>query len=460
MSTVVVIGMAPLPWEQRHKHYGLGTRTWHFTKPLLDEGHRVVLVAKMMLEAYQPPAQEDLPEGLQVTRLDADSFHDPARVRALVQEVCPSCVVAVNMEAASVACAAHLSVPIWADLNGYSMGEAQARHRVVGTQDDPLIMWGQVLPILLRADVFSAVSAPQRYALIGELGAVGRLSKATLGYEFVYHIPNAVEPPPSQATASSPLESLPEGAFWVLWSGGFNTWADVHTLVSGVELAMERIPQLRFVSTGGDLAPHDPVTYRRFKALVEASPYRERFHLLGWVDAAVVDAVMRTAHVGVNVDVPCYETELGARNRLNAMMRYGLPVITTYGSEISRIVERHGLGIAVTPADPRALGGAISWAFSNYPRMKSMGTRAKDFVLEHFSFAATTRPVVKWVASPQFAPDTQAARQMGTWPTELHSRAAMFSVVPQLEAQASELRRIQRTKAFQLYHRLRRLLRP
>lgn len=460
VATVVVVGMAPLPWERRPMHFGLGTRTWQFTAPLLDAGHHVVLIAKMMFESYQGGADDDFP-ALRVQRLDADSFHDIGTIRRAISDAGPSCVVAVNMEAASVACRADVSVPIWADMNGYSMGEAQARHRVVGDKDDPLVMWMQIIPILLRADVLSAVSIPQRCALIGELGAVGRLSGRTMGYEFVHHVPNGVEPPPETASAPSPLDALdvPGDTIWALWSGGFNTWADCDTLVAGIEMAMDRVPELRFVSTGGELGAHDPVTYRRFRGLVEASAHRDRFHLLGWVESECVDAIMRSAYVGLNVDAPCYETELGARNRLNAMMRYGLPVVSTYGSEISRVIERQGLGIVVNCGDPRSLAGAVVWACRNPDRVRALGDRAKEFVLDKFSFSVTTQALLSWVASPALAPDA-AARRAGGGPgmTELTRRTALLADIGDLEDDRNELRRIRRTRAFRMYHGLRRLL--
>jgi len=42
-------------------------------------------------------------------------------------------------------------------------------------------------------------------------------------------------------------EKVPNDAFAVLWSGGFNTWADPDTLASGLILAMGREPRIHFV---------------------------------------------------------------------------------------------------------------------------------------------------------------------------------------------------------------------
>ena len=56
-------------------HFGLGTRTWQFTKPLLNAGHRVTLVAKMMFESYEGGADDGAFPSLHVIRLNTEDFH-------------------------------------------------------------------------------------------------------------------------------------------------------------------------------------------------------------------------------------------------------------------------------------------------------------------------------------------------------------------------------------------------
>ena len=41
-------------------------------------------------------------------------------------------------------------------------------------------------PIICNADIFSAVAESQKWALIGELGLVGRLNRFTDNYEFCH----------------------------------------------------------------------------------------------------------------------------------------------------------------------------------------------------------------------------------------------------------------------------------
>jgi len=451
LANVTVFGMGPLPWETADKHFGLGTRTWHFTLPLLEAGHQVFLVVKGMFDAYSEPKEREPYEpdfqNLTIKSLNVDSFHDSSVLQDLLEESESDCVVAVNMEAASVVCRLDPPVPIWADLNGYSMGEAQARQNVVGDQDDPFIMWMQLLPVLMRADVFSAVSAAQRHALLVELGSIG--------------IPNAVEPPPESSPENRLLEPLSgsDDPFWVAWSGGFNTWADPRTLVRGLEAAMDNAPSVRFVSSGGAIGGHDPVTYKKFEKSVEGSPFNDRFHLLGWVSSESLSALYREAHLGLNVDRSCYETEFGARNRLNTMMRFGLPILTTYGTEISRIIEDHRLGLVVNCGDHKALASAIIWASENREKVESMGARAQRFALEKFTFSSTTRRIQAWVDLPVFAPDNLRKRAGGErWNSELERRLSLLARIPELESAEAELNRIHGTRSFAFYRRMRKLL--
>src|SRR4030042_1369409 len=91
------------------------------------------------------------------------------------------------------------------------------------------------------------VSESQRRAAIGELGAVGRLTAETCGYELVSvipcaHVPPEEAPPRTDARAGRVARGriVPDDAFVVLWSGGFNVWSDVATLGAGAGTATRR----------------------------------------------------------------------------------------------------------------------------------------------------------------------------------------------------------------------------
>ena len=81
-----------------------------------------------------------------------------------------------------------------------------------------------------------------------------------------------------------------------------------------------------------------------FQKRVAESRFHERFHLLGWIPSEQVPSLLSEANMGINVDRFCIETETGARNRINEMLRFGLPIVTTAGSEIAEYIEQYGAG--------------------------------------------------------------------------------------------------------------------
>ena len=70
------------------------------------------------------------------------------------------------------------------------------------------------------------------------------------------------------------VEGIDADAFVLLWSGSFNTWCDVDTLFTGIERAMERLPSLVFLSTGGEVRGHDEVRTRTFARSSREPPSR------------------------------------------------------------------------------------------------------------------------------------------------------------------------------------------
>ena len=399
---------------------GQALRTWHFTKPLLTAGHTVHLVV-LPVEGQPPPE----PDGDILLERDHAGIPylllnrtQPDDIRATLQQIHNArpydAIVAVNHNAAIHACRLATRLPIWADLNGYMMGEAQAKGLVYQSDDYLLHFWQRMRIILRRADRFSAVSYKQMYATVGELAAVGRLNRHTASHNFVSTIPNAasedfVALAPSATTAPTERRFrgrlFPPDAFAILWSGGFNTWTDVRTLAAALSLAMEQEPRVHFVATGGAIPGHDEMTYDSFLSEMQKTGFLDRCHMLGWVEARDLPSLYAECDLGINIDGRNYETLFGARNRLTNMMALGLPVLTTHGTEISEIIEEHKLGYVVRIGQVDELVDAIVKACRSLTDRRLFAARARKFCAEYFSYDATTRPLQQWIASPALAPD-------------------------------------------------------
>jgi glycosyltransferase involved in cell wall biosynthesis len=305
------------------------------------------------------------------------------------------------------------------------------------------------------------------------MASVGRLNRHTFNYHFGAHIPNAAHrwPEPENDGAAPVLRGpvVPEDAFVILWSGGFNLWTDIAMLVQAMDELMRQNSRVHFVSTGGKLEGVDTQTYRRFEEAVEASPHRERYHRLGWVDSSRIPRIYREANVGLNVDGPNYETFFGARNRINAMAAEGLAVCTTLGTEISEWLA-DGEAIAVARmGDPQSLVEAIEPWIEQPEQLAIYRRRAREIMERDFSYSATTRALRAWLESPTLSPDNEAKiRNSGGEIHDLNSGAVndlagQALLLEKIDARAfiqtaRELEQLKKKPWFRAFLKLRKML--
>lgn len=409
MTTVLLLGHTPLPFENRNKMFGPGIRTWQFAKPLFDDGHKVIVVGSRIPFVYDsdaPPLSVTCQEGITVHSLDQHLFETGSYVQNLVDQYRPDCIVGATAFPSRVACELRTELPVWVDFFGDPMAEAQAK-AFTYCDDAYIEHFKRFSEIAIsRGDVFSSVSEPQKHALIGQLGLLGRLNQYTHGTPLVHSIPCAIEPKPCREHRSL-LRGvrIDHDDFAVLWSGGYNTWTDVDTLFHGLEAAMSQDARIRFVSTGGQIDGHDEVTYPRFLAMIERSRFRDRFIMLGWVPSADVLDYSLACDVGINIDARNYEALLGSRNRIIQWMDLGIPVLTTETSEITSLLRTERLGFVFEHGNGRSLAKGILDLLNNPEERRERVKRATDYVRCHWTFEATTRPLREWVTHPVSSPD-------------------------------------------------------
>jgi len=145
--------------------------------------------------------------------------------------------------------------------------------------------------------------------------------------------------------------------------------------------------------------------------MVDESVYKERFVFLGWVDTEKIPRICKYANVGINVDLKCVETLTGARNRINEMMKFGLPIITTLGSEISNEVAKNNCGIGVLNGDSEELADAICKIYNG--DLSEYAENGKKYIEKNCNYNLLMKPLVEWVEDAGFAPDRGACVGLG-----------------------------------------------
>ncbi|MCG8461495.1 MAG: glycosyltransferase, partial [Holophagales bacterium] len=298
---VLVLGWGPLPFESARMNYAPGTRSWQMALPLAEAGHRVLLVY-----APIPGASFDDGEptyrrhrGVHVLSLPRRLFEAEGSLESLVDGLRPEVLVGAAPVPSLWAVRLAGKRPVWVDLFGDPMAEAQARARHLEAGDHLGAYWRLMAELLSRGDAFGAVSARQRLAVVGQLSLAGRLDGASAGEEQVHVLPCALPPRASRGgtgeaadgDGSSPAPAA-GGELRLLWSGGFNTWCDADTLMAGLEGAMDADPGLVLDATGGAIGGHDVDTYARVEEAFARSRHRERLRLHGALPTAEAEAML------------------------------------------------------------------------------------------------------------------------------------------------------------------------
>ena len=463
VKRVLVIGWGPMPFEEQKMNYAPGARSLQFARALAAAGHRVCLAyARIPGSYFGEPAdliswQE---ENLLAYQMGLPTFDHDGALEGLVEAFDPHVLVGAAPLPSRRAVRLAGDRPVWVDLFGDPMSEAQAKDRAQPEDEDGdhlTAYWQLMHELLARGDAFSSVSARQRYAVIGQLGVSGRLNRATAGRELVHVIPCSIDTPVDAAVTGSPSSAPPdlppgfETGFLVLWSGGFNTWCDVDTLMDGLEIAMAKAPELRFVATGGAIENHDGETFQRLQDRVESSPYADRFALLGCLTKEHADQIRDFADLLVVTERPLYERELGSSGRVLDWVAQGRPCLCTHQSEIGALIATHGIGLSYETGHAGSFSERILEAAADPEGLKDMGRKAQSFAQEHFSHQRTAEPLVEWVASAERAPDLAA----GAKRRKYHALADRLKRSNQAE---ERLYALYQSRPYRVYKRIRSLL--
>lgn len=300
--------------------------------------------------------------------------------------------------------------PLWIDLPGDPFADAQmyawntfdptpAAHVETVARDADRVF----RPALARADRFSSVSGASRHALLGQLGLLGRLVRAPPGAEWVHVVPIAWAFGGLEERAPRPVPGRP---LRVLLAGSLNTWFDTSMALDGLLAAMDEV-DIEVDVTGGAVDGHHARDAEVVEGRIRASRHAARFRWHGWLPEAAFASVLADADVGLCVDRPGFEPELGSRTRVLLYLHQGLDVIATARGELVRELVALGYVHAVPTGD----GAAVARSLVALARGEVARCRPDRGLLRAaYTTEATTRALREWARVPERRPPAPGRR--------------------------------------------------
>ena len=130
MKRILLIGNAPLPEENTLTRPAAGLRTHQFLKSLIDKRFLVELVSIMMPECYEGALiceEKDHGKRFKEFRVSKNDPQLLPYIQKIHDDFHPDAIVAVNTHPSYIASLIDSRTPLWSDLNGWIMAEAQAQ---------------------------------------------------------------------------------------------------------------------------------------------------------------------------------------------------------------------------------------------------------------------------------------------------------------------------------------------
>jgi len=180
-------------------------------------------------------------------------------------------------------------------------------------------------------------------------------------------VPNPVVVPPSPAEHARGGDGPV-----VLALGRLGPGKGTYDILDAIPAVVARFPTAQFWF-GGD-GEVDKV-----RARIAGEPWADRVRLLGWVEGAEKEAVLRQADVFL---LPSYAE--GLPMALLEAMAYGLPVVTTPVGGIPQAIAHGETGLLIDPGDVPALRSAIESLLAEPGRARSLGMAARRLVRERY----------------------------------------------------------------------------
>ena len=142
----------------------------------------------------------------------------------------------------------------------------------------------------------------------------------------------------------------------VLYQGSIKAGRGLTSLLSAMEMVLEKDKNVLFVVIGGEIENSN--WNEKTKRFLEK--YKKHFIMTGWVEHSELAPYLVHANVGIILFKPThYNNIIGMPNKLFEYLSCGLPVVSSNMPQISKVIKSTKTGILVNPEDPVNIAESI-----------------------------------------------------------------------------------------------------
>lgn len=292
----------------------------------------------------------------------------------------------------------------------------QYKHEKVAGEASYRLMHQVLERHMLTCDFSICASEIQRDYWIGRYCALGRLTPAL--YEFDPSLRKLIDVAPFGRETLEPqrngpglraeIDAIGDDDVVLLWGGGIWDWFDPLTVISAVNQAKDKVPNLRLVFMGMK-SPNPKVPI--MKMARDAVELSERLGLTGqhvffkegWIPYEKRVNYLLDADLAVSSHFDLPETRYSFRTRILDYLWCGLPVLSTGGDPLSEMIDRAGAGLALPYKDETAWADAIVRLAGDKAERQKYANASKQLSNE-FTWDKTCKALVAYCREPYQLP--------------------------------------------------------
>ncbi len=282
-------------------------------------------------------------------------------------------------------------------------------------------------------DYFICASEKQRSYWTGMLSAMGRINPYNYDKDYTFRhfidvVPFGIPSEPPVRSGSMVRSIVPdtrEGDKLLLWGGGIWNWLDPITVIKAMWEVSRNRDDIKLIFMG--IKHPDPKLPEMRKCLdaiklsKELGLYNDKVFFNEWTPYSARQTLLLESDAGLSIHLERIETEFSYRTRVMDYIWAGLPVITTEGDSIAKMVREENIGEVVKYEDTTRLARVIESVLSN-KSLQDIYRKNLKKIRHRFFWENVSKPLVKYCRNPYFAADKEEIHKMVEFQNSRFSR--------------------------------------